>query len=73
MSVRYLFKIIKIHNNYFAMHNMLYYFSLKTMDFDESIGLVDALLGTYDQNDNGLLEYVEFITAFKESRHQLGI
>ena len=46
---------------------------LKTMDFDEEIGLVDALLGTYDQNDNGLLEYVEFITAFKESRHQLGI
>ena len=46
---------------------------LKTMDFDEEIGLVDALLGTYDQNDNGLLEYIEFITAFKESRLQLGI
>ena len=46
---------------------------LKTMDFDEEIGLVDALLDTYDYNNNGLLEYVEFITAFKESRHQLGI
>ena len=40
MSVRYLFKIIKIHSNYFAMHNMLYYLTLKTMDFDEGIGLV---------------------------------
>ena len=41
--------------------------------FDEEIALVDILLNTYDQNENGFLEYSEFMKAFQESRQQLGI
>ena len=46
---------------------------LNTAHFDEEIALVDVLLKNYDQNENGLLEYPEFMKAFQESRQQLGI
>ena len=42
-------------------------------DFEKEIALVDALLTTYDEDENGLLEYSEFMKAFQETRDQLGL
>ena len=42
-------------------------------EFSDEIELVDALLTTFDENENGLLEYSEFMKAFQETREQLGM
>ena len=46
---------------------------LQNDEFSEEIALVDALLTTFDENENGLLEYSEFMKAFQETREQLGM
>ena len=40
---------------------------------EEVIALVDSLIENYDENENGLLEYAEFMKAFEETQATLGI
>ena len=37
------------------------------------LGMVDTLLDQFDANEDGMLDYLEFMKSFIEARNQLGL
>ena len=57
-------------SNYFLSTLLLTYYNFQSLIFS---GMVDSLLEQFDVNEDGVLDFSEFMKSFVQARHDLGL
>ena len=63
--------MIHIKVNYLYYQNN--YFTYLISKFSFFSGMVDSLLEQFDVNEDGILDFSEFMKSFVQARHDLGL
>ena len=63
--------MIRIKVNYLYYQNNYFTYLISKVSFFS--GMVDSLLEQFDVNEDGILDFSEFMKSFVQARHDLGL